>query len=207
MARSQCGAGNELTTSAPGATTSGLISRSPWVGPWLLKPAMRLVSSGEVTYSPSARRIVVLAVVVVDDGAVLQADHDAGDRRLRLEAVVRHHERRLAASRLTMTTPTGAGVLRVAHLHREVARAATEQRDRAGKVGQRRATVAGDREAVRERAVRVGHDRSGAVRSSVESPELADDGLVVDAVDVTRLTMLWPTVLAPAVSARGAAPG
>ena len=50
-------AGTELSTSAPGADTSGLISRSPCVGPQLLKLAIRLVSSGCVTYSPSATSV------------------------------------------------------------------------------------------------------------------------------------------------------
>src|SRR5215203_2525068 len=47
-------AGWALSTSAPGATTSGLISRSPCVGPWLLNPAIRLVAAGSSTYVPRA---------------------------------------------------------------------------------------------------------------------------------------------------------
>ena len=81
--------------SAPGATTSGLISRSPWVGPQLLNPAIRLVSLGLLDVDAECAQRGGLTVVVVDDRAVREADHVARDGRLGLEPVVGHDERRL----------------------------------------------------------------------------------------------------------------
>ena len=130
-------------TSAPGATTSGLISRSPWVGPQLLKPAIRLVSSGVVTYSPRAWIVAGSPSWSSMSGAVLEADHHAGDRRLRLEAVVGHDERRLAGHPVDHDHADRAGVLGVADLHREVAVATTEERDLAGQVGAGRQRLEG----------------------------------------------------------------
>ena len=48
---------------------------------------------------------------------------------------------------------------------------------------------------------RAGRDVSG------DRGEVADDGLVLDAIDRDEIDDEWPTALAPAVSARGAAPG
>ena len=68
-----------------------------------------------------------------------------------------------------------------AHLHGEVARAATEQGDLPGQVRQRRPAVAGDVETVGELAVGIGHHGQRRGEVALEHLEVTDHGLVVDA--------------------------
>src|SRR5512143_1148324 len=87
-------------------------------------------------------------------------------------------------------------------LDAEIAGAAAEQGDLAGEVWQGRTAGAGNVEAVSEAATCIRHDRQRRSDVASERAELADDGLVVDAVDVD----LVHDALADRAGARGKGP-